>query len=196
VTERARAALSLPDKPRGVEYLTHGLIPPQGDSNPYKGRSWTFVVDVVATTNAAQESALTHAMKLAQAILEQAYFHVDISAPASPTATAWTAAASALVNRLKISRSGPRADGGEWAMQDLIRFRLRIDPAMPVDVRKNIDTLAAAQSAYMTVANFDWQTPSSSSPTPPSSSATPAARKRPAAAVPGSAVCKRPARST
>eukprot|EP00959_Pyramimonas_sp_CCMP1952_P075657 1581592-Pyramimonas_sp.AAC.2 len=167
--------------------MNRGLMPPQSTANPYQGRTWTYCIDVVPTTSGAVKAAIAHGADHAAFIMKHAFFEADLSVPASPTAAAWSATASLLGQRVKVHRTGTRADGGDWAVSDLIRFRFRLDPAMPPNVRKVVDAMVQKYSAYITVGPFDWQGG-------PQALAASAPRKRPAAAGGEPAVRKRPAR--
>ena len=122
--------------------------------------------------------------------MQHGFFQVDLSVPASTSGAAWNATATLLGQRLKIARTGVRADGGTWNVADLIRFRVRVDPALPTEARKQPNALLAKHAAFVTEGPFDWEGVANQQ------SATMAAKKRPAAAAAadGPAPRKRPAR--
>ena len=91
LSERARGAMNLPDCPRGCTVTVNGLIGPQAAMNPYKGRGWTYIYEVVPKTPAACTAAITHASKYMKAIMKQAYLETDLSVPATDKAGAWAA---------------------------------------------------------------------------------------------------------
>ncbi|CAK0822592.1 unnamed protein product [Prorocentrum cordatum] len=185
VTQRAREQLTFPETPRNVDYMNHGLMPPQSEANPYKGRSWACCVDVVPMASSAIKAAIAHGTAHATFVLKRAFFEADLAVPASPTAAAWTASASLLGQRLNIHRTGTRADAADWAVSDLIRFRPRLDPALPTNVRQEFDALANKHSAYITIGPFNWEG---------DAEAVTAPKRRPTAADGERVARKRPAR--
>ena len=61
MSERARGAMSLPDCPRSCTVTQNKFVGPLADLNPYKGKCWTYIYEVVPNTPQARAAAVQNA---------------------------------------------------------------------------------------------------------------------------------------
>ena len=148
LSARGQAIMPLPTPKRGVDELFCGLVPPQAENNPFKDKSWSFLLVVSAgTLKAAGEFAVSKGM----AIMKHGFLHADLSVPRTTKAGAWTAKAELGQNRLLLRRSGDKQVGGTWALTDCINFRFNINKKLPPILRKPWATLQGQHSNFITM---------------------------------------------
>ena len=105
---------------------------------------------------------------------------------------AWCANASMLNQRLKLTRTGQKADGKTWESSDLVRFRVRVAAGVPPKARQSLNGFMKRYPSLFNEVNFDESILTEDGVT---SRASPSSLKRPAAKVAASAPAKKkPAR--
>ena len=152
---RARKTMTMPDAPRNLVHTKNHLFVTNALANPYRGRCWTYVFEVVPKNTAGLAAVSTHFDRFVQTMLMEAYLHADIKVPATRLASAWNSQAVHAKRRLEMHASGMSTDGGKWTAQESIRFQVRIERTVPAKARNLLDAMIKAHDTLFTVAKFN-----------------------------------------
>ena len=151
---RARKTMTMPDAPRNLVHTKNHLFVTNALANPYRGRCWTYVFEVVPKNSAGMASVSTHFDRFVQTMMMEAYLHADIKVPATRLANAWTSQAIHVKRRLDMHASGMGQDGGKWTATESIRFQVRIERTVPAKAHYLLDAMIKAHDTLFTVAKF------------------------------------------
>ena len=90
-----------------------------------------------------------------QKLLHSAFIEADIAVPATEQSGAWSSNASLLNQRLKLTRTGQKADGKTWESSDLVRFRERVADGVPRKARQSLHCIMKRYPSLFNEVNFD-----------------------------------------
>ena len=155
LSTRARQTMSLPQAPRHLIHTKDHVFVTNALANPYRGRCWTYVFEVVPRNAAGKASVATHFDQFVQSMMMEAYLHADISVPATPLASAWTSKAIHKKRRLEMHSSGMNPAGGKWTATESIRFQVRMERTVPAAAHYLLDAMIVAHDTLFTVAKFN-----------------------------------------
>ena len=71
LSARARATMDIPDPPRNVVRSMEGLMGTKSEANPYKGRCWVYMCDIVPKTATAGTTVANHVNDYMQSFSNQ-----------------------------------------------------------------------------------------------------------------------------
>lgn len=113
-----------------------------------------IVLSAYGESAAASRAAQMWVVAMAQRILEQAFFNVQMSVP-NPDGTQCSYMASLLSNRLKIQRAGTMHNGGKWQIDDLLNVRARVASNFPAAVIRDILLYMGTHSSIISIERVD-----------------------------------------
>ncbi|CAK0805077.1 unnamed protein product [Prorocentrum cordatum] len=154
------------------------LMPPTAAANPTQGRNWTRVAAAYGQSDAAATKACNYIGQITEHVLTNAFLAADMTVPATPNQTAWSAQAKVLSNRVSLTRTGTKHTSEPYTITELLNVAITIAPNVPAKVHDALKTWASQHGSV--VAFTQPVTPSASSSSTPQASVGFAPSKKPA----------------
>jgi hypothetical protein len=157
-------------------------MPPTAAANPTQGRSWAWVAAAYGNSDAAAAKACSFIGDITKRILIDAFVSADMTAPATPNQTAWSAQAKVLSNRVSMTRTGTKHTSEPYTITELLNFAISIAPNVPAKVQNALKTWASELGSVVTFTQPVAPSASSSFTSQPSAGVAPS--KKPASKCP------------
>ena len=151
LTKRALSVMDLPAVPAGVTLQYASLMPPGDPRNPTQGRSWAWIGTAFGDSKPKAAKAIQFLMDYTEALLDQAFFGVDLEVPASDNSGAWSATSTTLSKRLLIKRCGTQVAGGKYNIEDMVNFVFNVSQNAPEKNRKKCLAYHAKHAGIITL---------------------------------------------